>query len=144
MGLETILILAATGMGIALLGVVVYRSTPSKVTTTKIEVKKEQLTAPKVLENEVSPQPEPVSEAPPPFSDDSTPSSPKRIAAPTDTTAIGSASPFLAIPLPKAAQRNTTRAKRKRRVPKSKTFPQDLGTAIPSIDPPSNKEPSAA
>ncbi len=144
MGLETIFILAASGMGIALLGVVVYRSTPSKTTASKIEVEKEQLSVPKILETETPPQPEPVSEAPPPFADDSASSSSKGMAAPTDTTAIGSASSFLAIPLPKVAHRTVTRTRRKRRAAKSKAFSQDLGTTIPSLDPPNNKDPSAA
>jgi len=143
MGLETILILVALGIGIALLGVVVYRSTPMKTVPSKVEAETQPTPVPKVLETE-TPAPEPVSEAPPPFSDDTASSNLKSIAAPTDTTAIGTATPFLAIQLPKATQR-TTRGRRKRRtVAKSKTFPRDLGSTIPSIDRPSNKEPSAA
>jgi hypothetical protein len=143
MGLEIILILAASGLGIAVLGIMVYRAIPNKVVSSKLETEKNQPIPPKALETETAREPEPVPEAPPPFSEDSSSNS-KGIAAPTDTTAIGVSTPFLAIQLPKGVQRPGTRARRKRRTLKTKTFPQDLTGSIPSMDPPDKKEPSAA
>jgi hypothetical protein len=143
MGLEMIFILGASALGIAVIGVVVYRAIPDRSVPVKTEVEKSQ-TPQKSLEVEASPESEPISEAPPPFSEDSTPSGHTGVALPTDTNAIGSATRFLAIQVPKTAQRTVTKTKRRRRTTKTRTFSPELGTAIPSIDPADKKEPSAA
>jgi hypothetical protein len=143
MGLDMLLILAASGMAVAVIGVVVYRNIPNRVAPVKETVEKKQIENLPAIKVESNPEPEPVSEAPPPFSEDSSLPKSKAIAAPTDTTAIGVSSPFLTIHVPRTVQR-TTRSKRKRRAAKPKVFPQDLVTGIPSIESPSDKEPSAA
>jgi hypothetical protein len=143
MGLEMFLFLAGSGLGIAVLGVVVYRAIPVKAVHRKIETEKNLQSPPKPAEIEIVPETEPVSEAPPPFSEDSTSHISKGIAAPTDTTAIGTAAPFVSIQLPKT-MKPAPRAKRKRRGVKAKTFPADLTGGLPSMDPPDKKEPSAA
>ena len=142
MGLEMFLFLAGSGLGIAVLGIVVYRAIPVKAVPLKIEAEKNLPSPPKAVETEIISETEPVSEAPPPFSEDSNPYTSKGIAAPTDTTTIGTATPFLSIQLPKT--KPTTRARKKRRSVKVKTFPADLTGGLPSMDPPDKKEPSAA
>jgi hypothetical protein len=142
MGLEMILALVASGLGISAIGVVIYLTVPSRDGRTKMDTVKTQPSA-KPLEIEHAHDPEPISEAPPPFSEDST-SPPKRIASPTDTTALLASTPFLTITVPKSVRRPGTRAKRKRRTTKAGTLPQNLGPDLPSINPTSEKEPSAA
>jgi hypothetical protein len=142
MGLEMFLFLAGSGLGIAILGIVVYRAIPVKTMSPKIDAEKNLPSPPKLAEIETVPETEPLPEAPPPFSEDSTSSISKGIAAPTDTTAIGTATPFFSIQLPKT--KPASRAKRKRRSVKAKTFPADLTGGLPSMDPPDKKEPSAA
>jgi len=142
MGLEMILILAASAAAIAAVGAVVYRRTPNRATSAKLEVEKSPAIE-KPVEIQTAPEPELVSEAPPPFSEDSSIS--KGIATPSDTTAINAAAPFVSIQLPKNAQRAATRVRRKRKAPRARTLPQSINsTVIPSLDIPDKKEPSAA
>ena len=144
MGLEMILLLAGSGLGIAVLGIVAYRTVPGKAAPpAKVEVATDPVSPPKPIGTEVSPEPEVVSEAPPPFSEDATQST-KSIAAPTDPSAMSSASPFVTIALPKAASRANARTRKRKRSVKPKTLPVDLSGAIPSLNPPEDKEPSAA
>ncbi len=144
MGLEMILLLAGSGLGIAVLGLVAYRTVPNKAAPLKVETEKTLPSTTKPVEVQTVSETEPVPEAPPPFSEDSASASSKSIAAPTDTSAIGSASPFVAISLPKVASRTTTRARRKRKTVKAKTIAPDLTGVLPSLNPPDKKEPSAA
>ncbi len=130
-------------MGVAVLGIVVYRAIPSRVTSVNTEAEKTQ-TAPQALQSKASHEPEVLSEAPPPFEDSSSSTS-KGVAVPTDTSVIGATTPFMAVQLPKAMQRAGARNKRKRRATtKARNFSQNLGRTLPSVESPNSKEPSAA
>lgn len=146
MGFEIILILLGSGAGIAALGAVVYRTIPVKKQVTNVETQKIEIPVLESAKSEIPSEQEPLSEAPPPFAEDSTPTTvSKSLATPTDTTAMSSATPFLAIQVPKSVQRSVTKSRKRKRTTKTRTFPQELRSpTIPTVDPPGDKEPSAA
>jgi hypothetical protein len=145
MGLDTILILAGSAAGIAVLGIMVYRTIPSRTIQVKTEIEKAPVAPEAQKDRAPASELETISEAPSPFPEDSSVSLSKRTPTPTDTTALNVASSFVAIQIPKSVQRTATRTKRKRKtVARQKPIPQNLSTILPSIDNPNDKEPSAA
>jgi hypothetical protein len=144
-GLETILILAGSAAGIAVLGVLVYRTIPNRNVQVKTDIEKTPVTAQAPEVKAPANEPEIISEAPSPFPEESRLSHSKGTPAPTDTTALNMASSFVAIKIPKSVQRSTMKNKRKRKTTtRQKVVPQSLSTILPSIDNPNDKEPSAA
>lgn len=150
MGLEMLLFLAVSAAGTVALGAYVYRKLPDKILPpVKIDAVQKEIPTPKpvVLEAKTEPDPPPA-EAPSPFPEDSSFSATKSIAAPTDTTAIGSGLPFVSIPIPKNYQNPATKARRKRRAGKARTIPATLTTStkipVPTVEPTTDKDASAA
>jgi len=151
MGLEILLFLAVSAAGTVALGAYVYRKLPDKILPpVKMEAVQKEIPSPKPLAVETSSELDPPpAEAPSPFPEDSSSfRSTNSIAAPTDTTAIGSSVPFVSIPIPKNFQNPRTKTRRKRRSTRVRTIPGTLDTPtkipVPKPEPATDKEPSAA
>lgn len=145
LALDMVLFLAGSALAVAAIGIIVYRGIPDRSVLRAESVQK--VLDPPVAKIEQEPEPQPISEAPPPFSDDGSFSGSKKTAMPTDTTALGTTSPFLVISVPKSVQKTRPRTTRKRRASKvdsipSLTGPTLTGSPVPSVDNQTTKGPS--
>src|SRR5579864_4012835 len=110
LALDIVLFLAGSALAVAALGIIVYRGIPDRSTLRAEPMPK--VVNPPIAKIEQESEPQPISEAPAPFSDESGFSSSKKAGLPTDTTALNSTSPYLVIPIPKSAQRTRSRTTR--------------------------------
>jgi hypothetical protein len=140
--LDIVLFLAGSALAVAALGIIVYRGVPNR-NLLRAEAPPTVSNPAPIAKIEEESEPQPVSEAPPPFSDDGAFSGPKKATLPTDTTALGATSPFLVISVPKSVHRTRPKTTRKRRVTKIDSIPSVTGSPIDRIDNPTTREPPA-
>ena len=132
MELDIVLFLAGSAMAVAALGIIVYRGIPDlKVSKVEPVPKTTETPAPEV---ELESEPQPIAEAPDPFSDDGGFSSSKKVTVPTDTTVLNPSSPLLVVPLPKSVRRARSKTTRKKRVSKLDSVPTITGSPIQTIE----------
>jgi hypothetical protein len=145
LAIDIVLFLASSALAVAALGIIVYRGIPDR-STLRVEPATKVSDQP-VAKIEQEPEPQPISEAPAPFSDDNGFSATKKASLPTDTTALSTTSPFLVISVPKTVHRTRSKTTRKRRATKidsipTLTEPPVTGTPVQSVDNPTAKGPS--